>query len=102
MAERAHPGRKDDAGKAQLRLLPWEALAEVAAVLEYGVKKYSEGNWKQVPDGRNRYLDAALRHLGALAAGQELDPESGLHHAAHAACSVLFLLHFVKVRASRG
>lgn len=88
-------GDKEDGGKLQMRLLPWAELGQVVRVLEFGLKKYSEGNWRHVENGRARYLDAALRHLGAYADGAETDAESGLHHVAHAACCVLFLLHFV-------
>jgi hypothetical protein len=89
------PGEKHDAGKPDLRLLPFAELSEVARVLTFGAAKYSEGGWRHVPNARQRYLSAALRHLGAYADGEELDAESGLHHVAHAACCLLFLLRFV-------
>lgn len=86
-------GMKHDGGKPRLSLIPGVALLEIAEVLEYGARKYAEGNWKQVRPLR-RYLDAALRHLHAVADGEDLDPESGLPHLAHAGCSILFLLAF--------
>jgi hypothetical protein len=84
-------GRKDDAGKPQYELLPWLALAQVQAVLDYGAKKYAAHGWRAVK-GRTRYLNAALRHIFAYARGEDNDPESGLPHLAHAACSVMFQL----------
>jgi hypothetical protein len=47
-------------------------------------------NWRRCTEPR-RYLAAALRHLFALGRGERLDPETGKHHAVHAACCCLFL-----------
>lgn len=84
-------GRKDDAGKAPMGLLPGDALREVARVLGHGAEKYTPNGWRSVRPG-SRYLDAALRHLSAYADGEDTDPESGLSHLAHAGCCVLFML----------
>lgn len=85
-------GLKLDAGKPRWDLLPFRALDEVAKVLEFGARKYAPDNWRKVDGWRWRYLGAALRHLAAFGTGERLDRESGLHHLAHAACCVLFLL----------
>lgn len=87
-------GVKYDAGKVRPSLLPWPALTEVMAVLAFGAAKYEPDNWQRVPGARERYFDAALRHLVAWHSGESLDAESGRHHLAHAACCVLFLLWF--------
>ena len=87
-------GRKDDTGKAPFSLLPWAGVQQILKVLAYGAKKYAPENWRKVPDGRRRYFDAALRHLTAWYGGEDLDPESGLPHLAHAGCCVLFLLEW--------
>ena len=86
------PAWKADAGKVDLSLLPFAALDEVARVLEFGAAKYAPDAWRRVPDGHHRYVAAALRHLHAHARGEATDPESGLPHLAHAACSILFAL----------
>lgn len=85
-------GRKDDAGKLRWSLLPLRAMKSVVEVLEYGARKYSEGGWKSV--SRQRYVEAAFRHMVAIADGEKLDAESGLPHAAHAVCCLLFIIHF--------
>lgn len=85
-------GQKDDAGKPRWDLLPFAALDDVAAVLEFGARKYAPDGWRKVPGWRWRYLGAALRHLAAFGRGQRLDPESGRPHLAHAACCILFML----------
>ena len=86
------PGRKDDAEKMRMDLLPWRALESIAAVLTYGAQRYGDDNWHRVLEPNRRYFAAALRHLGAWRLGQKNDPDTGLPHLAHAACCVLFLL----------
>lgn len=90
------PGRKDDTGKLPYDLLPWAAVAQVVAALQYGAKKYAPDNWKQVKDWRRRYFSAACRHLVSWVTGEKLDPETGLHHLAHAGCCVLFMIEMDK------
>jgi hypothetical protein len=85
-------GRKDDAEKPRMSLLPFEALVEVACVMTYGARKYSEGGWRHVPRGLERYTDALLRHLAAWQGGEAVDPESGLRHVSHMACNAVFIV----------
>ena len=82
---------KHDSNKPRTDLLTPLAIVEVAKVLGFGAKKYAPGNWAKC-DSRSRYVGAALHHLLAWQAGEDADPESGLPHLAHAACSVLFAL----------
>lgn len=63
-------------------------VTAVIGVLQYGAKKYGPDNWTLVTP-KERYLDAALRHLSAADSGTFLDDESGLPHVAHAATSIL-------------
>jgi len=72
-------------------LIPPLALEEMVKVLTHGAKKYDRNNWRFVPDGRRRYFDALNRHLWAWKRGEKFDPESGIHHLAHAACNLFFL-----------
>lgn len=90
-------GRKFDGGKLRYGLVPPLALAETVKVLTFGAEKYEPDNWKIVPDSKRRYFDALQRHLWAWQMGEQLDPESGLHHLAHAMCCLMFLYeHDVK------
>ena len=84
-------GEKFDQGKPRWDLLPWDQVEDIVKVLTMGAKKYSDDNWQEVPDAKRRYFAAALRHLTAWKRGELTDPESGLPHLAHAACSLLFL-----------
>lgn len=87
-------GRKFDGDKLRFDLLPPGPISRVVEVLTFGARKYSADNWKFVDKPKRRYFAAAVRHLFAWAGGEKLDPESGKHHLAHAACCILFLLHF--------
>lgn len=90
-------GRKFDGGKPQYGLLPPLALRATVDVLTFGAEKYEPDNWKYVPDSPRRYFDAMQRHLWAYKEGEKIDPESGMHHLAHAMCCLMFLYeHDVK------
>lgn len=88
-------GRKDDQDKIPLALLSSTALLQIGAVLQHGAAKYSANNWKS-GIAYSRVLSACLRHLLAWNGGEDLDPESGLSHLAHAGCCIMFLLEFTK------
>jgi hypothetical protein len=83
-----------DTGKARWDLLPWRSVGEVVRVLTHGAVKYAPDNWQKVPEPRNRYFAAAVRHLTTWWDGEKVDPESGLSHLAHAVCCLLFLMWF--------
>jgi hypothetical protein len=85
--------KKDDEGKRRLDLLPLSALVEVTKVLEHGAIKYGEWNWRNGMKWGRLYA-AVLRHLWAWWRGARTDPESGLSHLSHAACTILFLLAY--------
>lgn len=90
-------GAKYDRGKVLFRPLTRglaRSLHEVARVLTFGANKYAEDSWQTVPNAAVRYENALDRHLNAWKLGESYDPESGLHHLAHAACNVLFILWF--------
>lgn len=84
------PGVKHDAGKSDWYIMPWTAMAEVQAVIDFGAKKYHEDNWHRVE--ARRYFSAAMRHMLAWRAGRDKDDESGLPHLAHAISCLLFIL----------
>lgn len=90
-------GLKYDSGKLEYGLLPPLALKATVDVLTFGANKYKRDNWKYVDDSKRRYFDALQRHLWAWKEGEEIDPESGKHHLAHAMCCLMFLYeHDVK------
>jgi len=87
-------GVKYDSKKPDYSLIPPHALDDVAKVLTYGAQKYDRHNWKQLENLDTRYFAAAQRHLWALQRGEILDEETGIHHAAHAICCMMFMLEF--------
>lgn len=93
LASAQHP-IKADAGKPTMpELLPFGALEQVCAVFAYGAKKYAPHNYRRGEGlAWSRLLGAALRHLFAWGGGEDLDPESGFSHLAHACCCCLMLL----------
>ena len=86
---------KHDSGKPQLSLNPVEALELMAQALAFGAQKYGKNNFKR-GHAYSRTLDAALRHLSALAAGEFTDSDSGNQHLAHALASLAMLAHAMK------
>lgn len=85
------PGVKYDNDKPRYSLMPQDALHEVVKVLTYGAKKYSDDNWKKVPDLQRRYKDAAGRHE-YQGNSNDFDEETGLYHLAHKICCDIFRL----------
>jgi Domain of unknown function (DUF5664) len=86
------PGAKLDAGKNRMGLVMGgfaRALLEVGRVGTYGANKYTANGWVEVPNGVERYTDAMYRHLASEAMGEEVDRDTGIRHAAHAAWNAL-------------
>jgi len=96
-AEEYTAGRKDDADKPRTDLIDSYAMTELAKVLTFGAQKYAPHNWRS---GINvsRLIAAASRHLLALNAGEDVDEETGLSHAAHAMCCCMFLVWTLKYK----
>ena len=72
---------------------PLAGLDDVIEILEFGAKKYDENNWMLLTDPKNRYENAAWRHLLAMVRGEVDDPETGKAHAAHLGCNLVFLTY---------
>lgn len=97
----AETGGAKGAKPEDFALIPWDALREVARAYHYGGVKYADPevgkhNWRR---GYAYSLNFAslIRHASAWWEGEDRDPESGLHHLAHAAwhclCLIWFQLH---------
>lgn len=90
-------GLKFDDGKSRIDLIDAEFLEGLGNVLKFGASKYGAHNWR---GGLHfsRLIGACYRHLGAINRNEELDPESGLPHVYHLACSVMFLSWMMKYK----
>lgn len=82
-------GQKD----VRIHAAPWEALAELGKVYAFGEAKYDDYNFRK---GYRWSLsfDALQRHLWSFWNREDRDPESTLHHLAHAVWHALTLLFF--------
>ena len=87
-------GMKFDSNKPRHSLLPKGAVNSVIEVLEFGAKKYSADNWQEVENAKERYYNAAMRHIDLWWNGEKLDSETNVHHLAHAATNLFFLMWF--------
>ena len=97
------PGAKLDHGKPRMGLMMRgfrNSLLEVAKVSTFGAKKYTPDGWVEVPDGIDRYFDAALRHL-LTSSVEDKDEESGYFHLAHAAWNILAVLELLTRKGSK-
>ena len=81
--------KRETKGKANLAqlLLFLPALQELAAHCDAGRAKYTDAapgvpNWTLGGKPDEEYLNAALRHLGAIINGEEYDAELGTTHTA--------------------
>lgn len=89
-------GDKHDKGKLRWDLLDLKLIEPVVDVLTYGAKKYEADSWKHVPEGKNRYYAALMRHLTEWRSGKKIDQESGKRHLWMAMCNLYFLIWFDK------
>lgn len=73
---------KDAVGskKAPLSVVPFPPLYEAAAGMLEGACKYRRHNYREIGVRASVYFDAAMRHLTSWWEGQDIDPESGIHH----------------------
>jgi hypothetical protein len=84
MSDGANPKDLMGAKKPSIALVPGAALIYAAKVFAIGAKKYGAYNWRSNKVRRTVYLEAAMRHILSALDGEDLDPESGQPHEAHA------------------
>lgn len=88
------PGKKADADKPRVDLIPGHVVEWLGWALQYGSHKYGEDeanhrNWRHVAS--RRLYGSVIRHLMAWEQGVIYDEESGLPHLAHALCTLMQL-----------
>lgn len=82
--------------KPRWDLMPLEIVEEIVKCLNFGVTKYGENTWQNIPNAKKRYLAAALRHLTKYQSGKTIDIESGLNHLSHCAINIIFIMWLEK------
>ena len=91
-------GLKNDFKDDKLRwdLLPLAEIEDIVRVYHMGAKKYAPNNWKNLPDGINRYKAALFRHLMEFEKGNMIDDETGCYHLAQCAWNAIAMLYLSK------
>jgi hypothetical protein len=84
---------KDAVGirKVPFWVIPPRVLAEIGLSLLEGARKYGPYNWRHAGVRGSVYYDASLRHMTSWMEGQDIDPESGVHHISKAIASLVVL-----------
>lgn len=100
-------GRKDDAAKVRLDLVPPELIFAVGDILTFGAKKYADRNWEQGMSW-GRVFGALMRHMWSWWGGKgpttksflfsDIDDETERSHLWHAACCIAFLIAYEERR----
>lgn len=80
---------------AQFSLIPSRPLWKIAEVFGMGASKYDPDNWRRSYKW-SWSIDSLHRHINLFEQGQDLDPDSGLPHLAHAAVHCMFLLEWME------
>lgn len=70
-------------------LIDAKAMFRLAAILDYGAKKYTPNNWRLIPI--DDHLNHALTHIFGYLAGDTQDD-----HLGHAFCRLMFALGVTK------
>ena len=93
------PGAKLDSGKLRVNLVPSRfvrALEGVGRVGSAGAEEYTDDGWLKVPNGIQRFGDAAGRHKIEIDKGEITDPKSGLPHFDHYVWNLLAVSELAK------
>lgn len=87
-------GQKFDHEKVDLHVLDPLFIEGTARVAQFGESKYGRSNWMNGLT-QTRIINAMRRHLAQVEKGEDIDEESGFHHAYHIAwgCQVLAYQH---------
>ena len=89
-------GVKFDTGKLRYDLVNADSHKRMVEILTFGAQKYADRNWeKGMP--WSRIIASLKRHLSAIEAGEDFDPESGKLHIDHVACNAHFLSAYYKI-----
>lgn len=78
--------------KVPLHLVPPSASHHLALAFKDGAAKYGPYNWRDHKVSASVYVAAAKRHIDAWWDGENLSPDAGVEHLAHAmACMAIIL-----------
>lgn len=77
-------------GKPEMSQLDPRFIMELAKLMTQSEKKYGKYNWALGQKYTTTY-DSLNRHMTAFLTGEEIDPESGIHHLIHCASNIMIM-----------
>jgi len=92
MTPKAKPTNPKDAlgiKKVPFNCVPCGPLCEVGLAMLEGARKYGRHNYRAIGTRASVYYDAALRHITAWWEGEDIDPDSNIHHLMKAVASLM-------------
>lgn len=75
----------------QYTVVPMTVIWELGVAMLEGARKYGRHNYRVSGVRASVYVDAAKGHVDAYWEGQDVDPDSGLHHVTKAIASLVVL-----------
>jgi hypothetical protein len=89
-----------ESGKSRVDQIPPRALLQIGTIMGYGAKKYGDWNWAQYRSDWKwgQLIGSTLRHIYAWMKREDIDPESGYPHLAHAAANLMMLLELIETK----
>ena len=73
--------------KPRVSAIPPSFILALGKVMQTGANKYGRFNWRDKPIDAKDYIDAIYRHFLSWQGGEDIDPDSHVHHLIHlAAC----------------
>lgn len=97
MSEIINPKDRAGSAKAPTNFFPVTVLYEASLGIFEGALKYGGHNWRKMRIRASVYFNAAKRHLDDWHEGEDIDPDSGLHHVTKA-ISCLAVLRDAMIR----
>ena len=82
--------------KTPHHLVPPRVLEEVAWAMNEGAKKYGAFNYRKAGVKFHTYYSSTRRHIDKWYEGEDIDPDSGLHHIVKAIAGLVVLYDSIK------
>lgn len=85
----SNPKYSEGVKKAPLHCIPSGPIYELGLAMFEGSRKYGRHNYRAIGVRASTYYDAAMGHIKDWWEGEDIDPDSGLHHLIKAAACLL-------------
>jgi hypothetical protein len=93
LLDKLQEGKKNDAGKLRMDLIPGYPLMRLAEVYTIGAAKYEDDNWRKGISYK-RIFAAMLRHAWKWFMGEKFDLVDGQHHLSSVAWCAFTLMEY--------